>query len=178
MVSELSTNGDALRLFFTEDIYFVQEDPLQEDLHILAEPTAVIQRQATDKVIEFSFLGKNKRRILILVNDKQFDVSDDTGRELLRKIVKSVNLTAEDFALLNYARYEGTNFVQLKTYFNSNIVFSFGVSPFDLGLPACPENTVVNEGDARLIFSAGLTQLNLDPSSKKALWGCLQHLSL
>ena len=193
MVSQLSTNGEALRLFFTEDIYFVNEVVINETA-VSAEPVAksfievpsdppivsephVALKAAAEK-IEFKFLGKNKRHILILVNDRDHDVSDEAGRELLRKIVKSINLTAEDFALLNYANYSHTSFAQLKEYFNCGVVFAFGVNPSALSLDAHPENTIVQEGVVKLIFSAGLPQLNEDANGKKALWGCLKNLGL
>ncbi|TCD03586.1 hypothetical protein [Pedobacter psychroterrae] len=195
MVSQLSTNGEALRLFFTEDIYFVNEAFINEPVMIEApvaksftevpaealivtEPQVAFKAAIVEEKIEFKFLGKNKRHILILVNDDQHDVSDETGRELLRKIVKSVNLTADDFALLNYAKYSNTSFALLKEYFNSGVVFAFGVSPSALGLAVHPENTIIHEGVVKLIFSAGLPQLNEDANGKKALWGCLKNLGL
>lgn len=195
MVSQLSTNGEALRLFFTEEIYFVDEAVISEldvieapgtksfpevpaEPLIVSEPQVAFKAAVVEEKIAFKFLGKNKRHILILVNDDQHEVSDETGRELLRKIVKSVNLTADDFALLNYAKYSNTNFVQLKEYFNSGVVFAFGVSPSALGLAVHPENTIVHEGVVKLIFSAGLPQLNEDANGKKALWGCLKNLGL
>lgn len=186
MISQLSTNGEALRLFFTEDIYFVKEvianEPEAELSAVqleVAEPSIALEHPlAVEEKIEFKFLGKNKRNILILVNDEQHDVSNETGRELLRKIVKSVNLTADDFALLNYAKYSNASFAQLKEYFNSGVVFAFGVKPSSLSLAVHPENTIVYEGAVKLIFSAALPQLNEDANGKKALWGCLKNLEL
>lgn len=189
MVSQLSTNGEALRLFFTEDIYLVEEPAASEPLvgkvsaavqvpQVNTEPEAIAEAVVAYEKIEFKFLGKNKRNILILVNDDQYEVSNETGRELLRKIVKSVNLMADDFALLNYARYSGTSFVQLATYFNTAVVLAFGVSPSALALAGHPENTIVNEGAVKLVFSAVLPQLDEDVAGKKALWACLQNLGL
>jgi len=195
MVSQLSTNGEALRLFFTEDIYFVNEAVVNEPILteapvaksftevstealIVSEPQVAFKAAVVEEKIEFKFLGKNKRHILILVNDDQHEVSNEIGRELLRKIVKSVNLTADDFALLNYAKYSHTSFALLKEYFNSGVVFAFGVSPEALALDVHPENTIVHEGAVKLIFSAGLPQLNEDANGKKALWGCLKNLGL
>jgi len=210
MVSQLSTDGEALRLFFTDDIYFVNETvadakgdvepvvavsvaPVAQPLAQVGQPDSVAQlptdvAQLPNDVaptnlpelntVDFKFLGKNKRNILILVNDEHNEVSNEAGRELLRKIVKSINLTAEDFALLNYARYTGTNFEQLKAYFNSDIVFSFGVPPAALGLADYPENTIVSQGAVRLVFSAELPHLNEDANAKKILWSSLKNLAL
>ena len=168
MDSPLTADSSALRLFFTDDIYLVNEPDIQPD-----EITVPMPEQ-----VNFKFLGKNSRNILILVNDAQNDVSDEAGRELLRKIVKSVNLSANDFALLNYAGYNGTDFKQLMGFFSCTLIFAFGVTPAQLSLTAHPENTIVNHGEVKMIFSEELRVLNQNPAGKKALWGSLQNLGL
>ncbi|ALL08269.1 hypothetical protein AQ505_24000 [Pedobacter sp. PACM 27299] len=260
MGSELTTNGDALRLFFTDDIYLIKGEEgfstgevLGADLQkvrvqIAAEPivaadlenpvsgratgtvaavtpifapevtpvinpaitsvpaaapavvpvavasiplTAPVDPSATIPItipqfpalerpaaLSFKFLGQNKKKILILVNDADHEVSDEAGRELLRKIVKSINLTASDFALLNYAKYPKTSFIDLQQHFSSVLVFAFGVSAEDLQLPSHPENKIVMEGDVRVIFSGELRKLEQDPGGKKTLWGSLKQLGL
>ena len=266
MGSELTTNGDALRLFFTDDIYLIKGEEgfstgevLESDLQKVSEantaeaivaaaaenpvsgfakgtaaaaapisapgatpvitpavapvpasepaavtaptvvpvttasipltapvipsatiPITIPQFPALEKTaaLSFKFLGQNKKKILILVNDADHEVSDEAGRELLRKIVKSINLTASDFALLNYAKYPKTSFVDLQQYFSSVLVFAFGVSSGDLQLPSHPENKIVMEGDVRVIFSGELRKLEQDPIGKKTLWGSLKQLGL
>jgi len=193
MDSPLTANKEALHLFFTDDVYLVNEPGLQQiEPGVMLEKTAgtpSLQQESPAQTIEpvasplqappaFKFLGKNKRNILILVNDAENEVSDEAGRELLRKIVKSVNLTANDFALLNYAGYTGADFKQLMDHFSCALVFAFGVSPDQLSLAAHPENTIVNEGPVRLIFAAELRKLDQNPAGKKALWGSLQNLGL
>ncbi|WP_316842891.1 hypothetical protein [Pedobacter gandavensis] len=239
MGSELTTNGEALRLFFTDDIYLikgeegfsteevlrsvVQEvelvsavvsgeaivpDSIQEVVPVMATTPSIdkkktlsgvssspatpastvipqltttpVQIPAIEKTaaLPFKFLGKNKKKILILVNDAEHEVSDELGRELLRKIVKSINLSANDFALLNYANYPQTSFTALQQYFSSVLVFAFGVSPSALQLSAQSENKIVMEGDVRLIFTAELRKLEQDPVGKKELWGSLKQLGL
>lgn len=266
MGSELTTNGDALRLFFTDDIYLIKGEEgfstgevLGSDLQkvrtqIAAEtivaadlenpvsgrvtdtvaavtpisapevtpvinpaitsvpaaelaaaaapavvpvaaasipltapvvpsatiPITIPQFPALEKpaALSFQFLGQNKKKILILVNDADHEVSDEAGRELLRKIVKSIHLTASDFALLNYAKYPKTSFIDLQQHFSSVLVFAFGVSAEDLQLPSHPENKIVMEGDVRVIFSGELRKLEQDPGGKKTLWGSLKQLGL
>ncbi|MBC8985707.1 hypothetical protein H9X96_07950 [Pedobacter sp. N36a] len=227
MGSELTTNGDALRLFFTDDIYLIKgeegfstEEVLKSDLQKVSEvitaapvvaadsenPESAVPRTAAATVapvtapvipsvtipitiphfpaierpaaLSFKFLGQNKKKILILVNDADHEVSDEAGRELLRKIVKSINLTASDFALLNYAKYPKTSFADLQQHFSSVLVFAFGVSAGDLKLPSHPENKIVMEGDVRVIFSGELRKLEQDPNGKKTLWGSLKQLRL
>ncbi|WP_285059234.1 hypothetical protein [Pedobacter ginsengisoli] len=192
MPSQLTTDEQALRLFFTDDIYLVTEAEVLQNREkqeetigevpeaetIPAEPAVQEAPQAETAAPAFKFLGNNKRNILILVNDKENEVSDEKGRELLRKIVKSVNLSANDFALLNYANHAGVSFAQLQSYFSSVIVFAFGVSPQHLGLGNHPENTMVTEGEVKLIFSAELRKLEEDQNGKKVLWGSLKQLGI
>jgi hypothetical protein len=189
MPDQLTTNGDALRLFFTDDFYLVNEPsiiwglPQEEQLPInkvseQASPIAVIEAVELKPQLNFQFLGGNKRNILILVNDKDHDVSDDPGKELLRKIVKSINLVTADFALLNYAKYQGASFEDFKGYFNSSLVFSFGVAAAEMGLIDHPMHSVVSEGNVRLIFSHELRKLDADIILKKSLWGILQKLTI
>lgn len=180
MDTQLTASGEALHLFFTDDVYLVNEPDIQLNVAgpALVKPVVNSLKEEIAEPVEFKFLGKNQRNILILVNDDQNEVSDEMGRELLRKIVKSVNLTATDFALLNYAGYKGTGFKQLHDYFSCTLIFAFGVTPAQLSLSTHPENIVVSEGPVRLIFSDELRQLDKKPSGKKALWGSLQNLGL
>nr|WP_121269439.1 DNA polymerase III subunit psi [Pedobacter schmidteae] len=182
--NQLTTSGAALNFFFTDDVYLVKESGFQLDEPApvsKSEPAVKVKENVVaspDEAVEFKFLGNNKRNILILVNDEQHEVSDEMGRELLRKIVKSVNLSANDFALLNYARYKQADFNQLQSYFSSSLIFAFGVTPAQLALGGHPEHTIVQQGAVRMIFSAELRTLDQNPAGKKALWACLQNLGL
>lgn len=205
MNSQLTADAAALRLFFSDDVYLIREPDHQHDTsaavpdtitgvtgNLVAGPVPAIPlakpqipapvlepaASPVQQAVEFKFLGRNKRNILILVNDEHNEVSDEPGRELLRKIVKSVNLSANDFALLNYASYKGIGFKQLQEYFSCALVFAFGVTPADLSLRAHPEHAIVLEGDVRMIFSAELRILEQNAAGKKALWGSLQSLGL
>ncbi|SHF71038.1 hypothetical protein [Pedobacter caeni] len=196
MASQLTTNGDALRLFFTDDIYLIKGEeilsteevivpevqPVMEVVQDVVIPAVILEVPAVVEqpleVPSFKFLGKNSRNILILVNDREHEVSDEKGRELLRKIVKSVNLSANDFALLNYANYNGTSYAQLQQHFSSVLVFVFGVSPEQLKMKAYPQNSIVMEENVRLIFSSELKALEEDPTGKKVLWASLKQLGL
>jgi hypothetical protein len=183
MDSQLTADKAALHLFFTDDVYLVNETDIQSDKVVseAVKPASISQPSASAvaQSVDFKFLGNNKRNILILVNDEENEVSDEMGRELLRKIVKSVNLSANDFALLNYAKYKGTGLQALQDYFSSTLIFAFGVSPAQLSLTIShPENVIVQEGTIRMIFSAELKTLDKNPAGKKALWGSLQNLGL
>ena len=202
MSSQLTSNAKALRLFFTDDVYLVKSEmqntfvepvklsssapqpPVVVKLvdekiavksavlpNLVEEPKPLLQ-----KAITFKFLGKNEKQILILVNDKQNEVSSEQGRELLRKLVNAIALTAKDFALVNYANYEAAKFNDLHQFFGSKMVLAFGVFPNQLGLNEQPLNQFVAHNDSKLIFTKNLHDLDTDPTSKKLLWASLQQI--
>jgi len=199
MSDQITNNSAALRLFFTDDIYLLKEDtgaalPLAELPTTKAEPVVtaeipvlisipepletVAANQVEEEPVSFRFVGKNLRNILILVHDVENDVSTDVGKELLRNIVKAIGLTGNDFALLNYAGYPRTTFSQLKASLNSSTLFSFGVTPEQLGLPVMAQHTVVHYEGVKMIFSNDLHQLSSDQLGKKTLWGSLKLMNL
>lgn len=196
MSDQLTTNAEALRLFFTEDIYLVGEEAAalqtvpkvaQEAVNKTVEANADVAPSATVakapiaapvSAVTFKHLGKNQKHILILVNDEQHDVSTEQGRELLRNIVKAIELTANDFALLNYCSTNNAGFTELTQFFSSKVVLAFGLTATQLGLQEQPQHVIIMQDNTQLILSSNLDALAADLNGKKTLWGSLKKLSI
>ncbi|RZL50655.1 MAG: hypothetical protein EOP00_03280 [Pedobacter sp.] len=203
MSNQLTSNAEALRLFFTEDVYLVKNElqnafvepvkvnagSVQPEVVVMPKVQAVSAEQLPalpnlvaehteplQKKLNFQFLGKNQQGILILVNDNANKVSTVQGTELLRKLVKAIELTNNDFALVNYADYEGTSYQDLATFFACKLLLSFGVEAKTLGLSELPLHQLVKSGDKTMVFTSNLHDLDSDQASKKILWGSLQKL--
>jgi len=177
MGDQLSNSADALRMFFTDDIYLVPEDKNRVAVTTVLAEKEVVPVMAP-AVVDFKYLGKNQKNVLILVKDSQNDVSSERGRELLRNIVKALQLTANDFALLNYAAYANTPFDSLHQFFSSKLVLAFGVQATELGLGDKLPNTLVLEQQIQMVFSQNLDLLAEDQQGKKSLWGSLKQIQL
>ncbi len=216
MENQVTNNANALRLFFTEDVFLVNDESVEITHHVAAEPvlpqsdreiksanistTPIVNTtfsvpsvvevlQVKQEIVEkpsiivpleveksFKFLGGNKKSVLILVNDAQHDVSTEQGRELLRKIVKAVDLGTADFALVNYANYQGENFATFHQFFQPVIMLSFGVEISDLQLNYVWQNEIITHNTTRIIFAPNLHLLDSDLSAKKQLWANLQKI--
>lgn len=216
MENQVTNNANALRLFFTEEVFLVKDEsveilPLRSaEQAFVAENVSVTEaKESTVKpeiaqipeinatnipkvypqgpeiphiVAEplpektFKFLGGNKKSVLILVNDKQYDVSTEQGRELLRKIVKAVDLGTPDFAILNYANYSGTDYAELHRFFKPVIMLSFGVEIAELKLNLSWQNEIIVHENTKIIFAPNLHHLDSDLTAKKLLWGHLQKI--
>lgn len=202
MNGQLADSAAALRLFFTEEVYLVADEPAAGAAVPLnlepQEKTGVPEQSAVPEkapvwqqaiageqpplpekapVQEFKHLGGNQKNVLILVNDPDAEVSTGRGRELLRNMVKAIQLSAADFALVNYAGYTGTSLSELSTFFSSRLVLVFGVSPGALGLNGQADYTLHQWQGMQLIFAAGLDQLAEDQQGKKDLWKCFKQLT-
>jgi DNA polymerase III psi subunit len=240
MGDQLASNPEALRLFFTEDIYLVQQgteesptsplgavhlvpqspetsetnalDPnsiliqenlpaqlkeeVEENLPLVEEAASSYTPSLTKTPIEaldqadepqlsspklessFVYLGKNARNILILVYDELNEVTTEAGREVFKNIVKAKSLSANDYAILNYASYKDSTFKELSDFFRAKAILTFGVKPLQLGITDYPQHTVITHEGVRMMFSADLQELSMDTNIKRALWRALKEMEL
>ncbi|MCX2583157.1 hypothetical protein [Pedobacter sp. MR22-3] len=216
MENQLTNNANALRLFFTEEVFLVKDESVEISHHVAAEPVleeaSVVSKVDTNVAVplvhteislpkdieipknktengeilpniadsatekSFKFLGGNKKSVLILVNDGTNDVSTEQGKELLRKIVKAIDLGTADFALVNYANYPGTTFASFHQFFKPVIMLSFGVEIADLQLEYEWQNEIIKHETTRIIFAPNLHNLDGDLGAKKLLWANLQKI--
>lgn len=189
--NQLITNAEALRLFFTEDVYLASDMAMLEKQPLEAKNEAPTVEQSPVEALkleepspsygqffDFKYLGKNEKKVLILVNDTENPVSTPQGTELLRKLVLSINLKNADFALVNYSSYSSAKFEHLSTFFSCKILLSFGVAPDTLGLAEHPLHLLHVFQNVNVIFSHNLHDLDTDITAKKTLWGTLKNLTI
>lgn len=125
----------------------------------------------------FHYLGENRRFVLVLVNYPEEKYLPAAEKEYLEKILSAVKLNLEDIALLNYARYSGKKYTELKDFFAFAGLLLFGVAPQQLSIPGpvLPYHLGIVEGVK--ILGVDSTEILLpDPQKKKQLWAELQKM--
>lgn len=168
-LSKLTTETIAIPLLAAQEVISNLSSPLANQ---------TIETATTIPQKEFTYLGKNKRNVLILVNDSLNEVSTPDGNALLRNLCKAINLTAADFALVNYANYPNASYQDLSKYFKSTIILAFGVSPTHLGLASLTANQLHILAQAKLIFTTNLNDLAKNLDHKKQLWETLKGIKI
>lgn len=203
MENQITSNENAMRLFFTEDVFLVNDNDVLVESNLLEDPDSLqlpttinettnadnltqeqpkpeteksVVEQAPSQVKTIKHLGGNQKSVLILVFDEDNEVSTEQGRVLLRKIVKAIDLFTPDFALVNYANYKETDFATLHNVFNPKLLLAFGVGTADLKLDLNWTNEIILHNTTRMIFAQNLHQLEEDLPAKKLLWTNLQKL--
>lgn len=201
--NQLISNEEALRLFFNDDVYLVQEitpikieekvesvenspnektqiidivEPIEKTTVISVPQTVAEPTVNYPETTKFKHLGKNEQGILILVDDSQNPVSTVPGVELLRKLLLSINLKTADFALVNYAQYNTVKFDELNKFFSCKMVISFGVTTAMLDLETQNLHEVKDVDGVKMIFTHNLDHLETDVASKRILWGTLKNI--
>lgn len=195
MANQLTSNAEALRLFFTDDVYLVKDETKSADAkpvtpvsytQPIVEPIAVAEPIATIPAVEkntapiaeprhFTYIGKYLKGVLILVNDKANKVSTAEGNLLLRNLVDAIQFKNDDFAVLNYTNYSDAKLEELKAFFKFDILLSFGVTAAELGVDY-PINQLCLMDNVKMVFTSNLHELSADKETKKILWTSLQKL--
>ncbi len=190
MEGQITNNPYALPLFFTEEVFVIDDNSNQSvesgqrnenkvDTELAVNDNSVSYKQEANQKLEFNepetnaafdFLGKNEKQILILVNDEINEVSTEGGNVLLKKILKAVNIGKDDFALVNIAKQSISHFSLLNTFFKPKVLIAFGVDETKLGLGKNETGRLKANGAINIVSSINLAQLDTDASAKKLLW--------
>jgi DNA polymerase III psi subunit len=155
--------------------------PVHIEIATEASPTDLLitAEKSTEKTpisMDFSYLGKNQKNILILVNDDTNKVSTENGVLLLRNIVKAIGLQGDDFALVNYSQYPDANFQQLHQFFKCKLMLAFGVSNLQLSLEDMPLHQLFKYQETQMVFTHNLAVLDGENEVKKIFWKSLQQI--
>ena len=106
-----------------------QTGPIKEDG--FQDNSAAILPQATEPL---QFLGKNRRKLVILVHYPSDVHLSDQALEFLSAILKACQLTLADVAIVNLARQQ-PDLIQLVSELAPEILISFGVPQLPAGIP-------------------------------------------
>lgn len=167
MGHQLLDNDLALRLFFTDPIFIPVEKTSAD--------AAINTPKAEGTVdVTFKFIGGNLQKILVLVNDPSNDVSTPEGAELLRNILKFMQLKSADFALVNYADYPHATFKDLQHFFSSKLVLGFGIDPKKIELENIVLNKLATIESCKVLLTTDLPIMAADSVLKRSFLSSLK----
>jgi len=196
-MSTLHTNeSNALRLFMTEDIYILDQQPVSSENEIKIEkPTAaekvfIAEKTAMSEIPvaipvpdsavikkpkEFSYLGENNKYFLILIDDAKNKEINSLQKETLLKIMFAKGLELRDLAILNLDQFPGTNITELKEFFSCSKMVLFGINPQRIELPPISSNKVENHANVMLFSTYNIDEMINDVTKKKDFWAVMKE---
>jgi hypothetical protein len=126
---------------------------------------------------KLSFLGKNQKQIIIIVDNDEALYLPDEQLNFLLGILGACKLTMEDVAIINIKKNEAFTYKTLSKELNAEKIFLFGVDASEIGLPLQFPYYQVQQYNKQVYLSSPLlTILQDDKVEKSKLWLCLKKV--
>ena len=133
--------------------------------------------EAKSEAKPFKYLGKNEKKILIMVANAEVPFLPDTELSLLTNILSACKLSLADIAIINSYNIEHTELQNSVQQLEAKSVILFGIDPLSIGLPLNFPQFQLQQFDKRIyLYSPALSELEQDKSLKTRLWICLKEL--
>lgn len=185
-------NPAAYRFIIDEDIYLLNNDKAvlagigheaAEQTIVLGAPVApstplIVAEPPVEKlpVIEFKYLGKHQKKLLILVHYTDHEFIDEAHLTALINILKRKELAIDDVAILNLARHNNATFEQVSGFFKPRKLLFMGKASLLNGMEALPHNQPKAVKDFTLLYSYSFDEMMDNNELKKAFWEQVKNL--
>ena len=158
-------NPAAFSFIMLEDIFLLNKDKTG-----IANPFALPPPDAKTVVTGFNYLGSNKKKFLVVVHYPGIEFIAALHLEALQNILKRLDHTLEDIAVLNLANYAETGFDDLMEYFNPQKLLVLGEKALPNGTETLTLNMPAKINDCTALLSFSFDEMMDNLENKKAFW--------
>ncbi len=123
-----------------------------------------------------SFLGKNEKNILILVNQKDTVYLPEKDLAFLSTVLSACQLGLSDIAIVNWALFKEGSFVILQEQLSPKKVLLLDVKPEGVGLPSSEFYTVKSHVGLEFVATPALSEIEKTKQTKSRFWVALKEL--
>lgn len=123
------------------------------------------------------FLGRNEKRILIVVAKPKTSHVPDDELAFLTKVLQACGLGLADVAIVNWSKAPHQDVEAVMEQLKAKEVILFDVKPANFGLPAdAPLYTVVKFQNRQFVVAPSLSEIEKTKETKGQLWTALKQL--
>ena len=123
------------------------------------------------------FLGKNEKKILILVSKDNVAFIEDEELDFLSSILLACKLSLTDVAVINLKNFGDTNYHYLIDQLKTKKIILFDVEAQTIDLPFNFPKFQLQQFDQAVYLSApSLKEIQKEKTLKTELWNCLKNL--
>ena len=149
--------------------------------HLLAELYQNVLIQGTAMPVpekaNVTFLGKNQKNILIVVNKTESPYIPDNELSFLTNVLSACQLGLQDVAIVNWDKLIEKNYQLVLEQLKSREVILFDVSPGTFALPeSFPQYAVGSTDENKFVIAPSLSDIESNKEAKKQLWLALKQL--
>lgn len=149
------------------------------ETHAIAVPKSTPTEESAKPVKSstISYLGNNRRHILVIVNDDRVSFLTDEELTFFTKVLGACELGIDDVAIVNWSHLPKKDYQSLLEELQSKKVLLFNLTPIEFGLPLHFPPFQIQEFDQRTYLQApSLASIEQDVTAKKQLWTALKKL--
>ena len=154
----------ALRLILQDEIYILDSDKILYNSPPISTP--VIE---TEK-IHFNYLGFNKKSFLIMVHYPDVEHIYEPHQTALESILKRLDLSLDDVAILNKATIPEVTMDDLMDFFRPGKLLLLGEDAAPAGIEELIVNKPKRLGDCSTLYSYSFGEMMANNYYKKAFW--------
>lgn len=160
-------NPAALRFIIDDDLYLLDKD---KTAPIISAPGLT-----ETPVLEFKYLGLNKKNFLIIVHYDDREFIDETHLTALENILKRKELGLDDIAIFNAANHTHT-FEQVTAYFNPQKLLLMGKKALLQNIEQLILNQPIQLANFKALYSFSFDEMMSSNDNKKAFWDQMKTL--
>lgn len=123
-----------------------------------------------------SYLGKNGKNILIVVNEPRVPYLPDEALAFLTKILSACQLGLLDVAIVNWSRLAECDALSLMDKMKAQAVILFDVEPGQFGLESVSLFAVQHNNGRQFVVAPSLKVIEKTKEAKSQLWIALKQL--
>lgn len=124
-----------------------------------------------------NFLGKNLRKIALLVDCPEALHLTDDQLNFLMGVLSACQCTLEDVAIINISKQQEADYKKVTSGLKPGIILLFGVEPEKFGLPlSFPHYQVQRYNNQIYLSSPPLESIRNDKAEKTKLWQALKQI--
>lgn len=162
-----------LKVFLEEPIFVIEKENNTPQISEELNPASI----TNDDNKAIKFYGEKDKNVLVLIDQQTTDLLKTQEYDLLLKIMSAINVTLNQFTLVNMADNAALDFPKLSGEFNFKQLIVFGIHPSVISLGDSAVNYFpVKNGAHTFLFSDSLSELLGDVGKKKLLWASLKNL--
>jgi hypothetical protein len=151
--------------------------PDDEDSVPVAKKPVAEQKTKANTTESWKSLGNNQKNVLIVVDYPDIVHLPDDELNFLTGMLTACRLSLDDVAIINTNNYKLVNYKDILTQFKSKIIFLFGVTPGDFGLPVnFPFFQVQTVSNCIFLYTPALEHRHTDILLKSRLWVSLRSI--